>query len=157
MGISIATLCPYRVANGEFGILVASDGLSDPFPKGKGPENRNGLGLEFYAISSETFKDVAQSWLYDIVAQRTQLAVAQGNLAENLEDGGPFIAEPYHIGIPDEFRSQFVNENRRTGVLVGLPEKSLPGFIDGPLSKNTIGGCQDINRCGNGFRIRPKR
>jgi hypothetical protein len=124
------------VALRQSATLLASDGLSDPFPKGKGPEDKNGFGLELYAITPDKIEgDIGQSWLYNMVAQTSQLAAHRGDLEEVIAKGGPFTAELYHVAIPTKYRATYVNEEKRVGVIIGLEEASVPAEIEGRLSK----------------------
>src|SRR5687767_4405409 len=72
----------YRVARSADLVLIASDGLSDPYDPGFGPDDTNGLGLEVFAVTGD---DIARegvdavtrygaTWLHDLVFQCAHLA-----------------------------------------------------------------------------------
>ena len=78
----------YRVAQSGELVLIASDGLSDPYDSGEGPEDVNGLGLEMFAVTDD---DVARegehgvmrygaTWLHDLVFHCAHLAASHGQL-----------------------------------------------------------------------------
>ena len=115
-------------------VLVASDGLSDPFDAGEGPADQNGLGLECFAMSDEPIDEVAGSWLFDLVWQLSQFAADRRDLAALLADLGLMTTELYDVGIPVEYRTRFVNPEGRVGVLFGLVEPPIPAAVVGPLS-----------------------
>lgn len=60
----------FRVVRRDGAVLVASDGLSDPFDEGKGEPGINGFGLEFYAISSEYLVSVRAGSLRAVAVSR---------------------------------------------------------------------------------------
>src|SRR6267378_911613 len=72
----------FRVARRGPSVLVASDGLSDPFDEGTGADNLNGFGLEIFATSSDLIDRVPGSWVFDLVWQMSQLAAQRGDIAE---------------------------------------------------------------------------
>ena len=125
----------FRVVRSPRGILVASDGLSDPFDSGEGPEDVNGFGLECYALSADPIERVPGSWLFDLVWQMSQFAAQHGDLAALLDDLGVITTELYDVHIPEEHRSQLVNPEGRVGVICGVGEPPIPPGVDGPLSR----------------------
>lgn len=122
----------FRTARKDGMVLVASNGLSDPWDDGR---DENGFGLEFFAITSDPLDTVPGSWLWDIVWQMSQFAAKRGDLAELLDDMGLLSTELYDVGIPERHRSRFVNADGRVGVMLGMIEDPLPSSIDGPLSE----------------------
>jgi hypothetical protein len=124
----------YRVVRRGGETLLASDGLSDPFDPGEGPQDRNGHGLEVYAVSPERIEPVTPSWLFDLVWNAAQLAAGRGDLTSLLDELGPISTELYDVRIPDDHADRFVNEAGRVGALIGVEDPSLPSRVDGPLS-----------------------
>jgi len=125
----------FRVARRSDAVLVASDGLSDPFDDGEGPEDVNGLGLECFAVSDGPLEAVPGSWLFDVVWQMSQFAASRGDIGGLLADLGLMTTELYDVAIPDPHRARFVNPEGRVGVILGLTEEPLPAAVDGPLSR----------------------
>jgi hypothetical protein len=115
-------------------LLIASDGLADPFDEGEGPEDANGFGLEIFAVTSDPIAEAKNSWLFDMVWQMSQQAAANGQVAELLDELGVVSAELYDVGIPKKHARRFFNDANRVGVLLGLHAPPIPARIDGPLS-----------------------
>jgi hypothetical protein len=124
----------YRVARRDAAVLVASDGLTEPFDAGQGPTGVNGFGLECFAVSSDPIPDLAGSWLLDVVRQVSQLAAGLGDLADRLARGGLLTTEIHDVRIPSEDRHRFVTTEGRVGVMLGLTAPPIPSEIGGPLS-----------------------
>jgi hypothetical protein len=122
----------YRVARREGALLLASDGLADPFDDG--PPDVNGCELEFYAITSDPLERVAGSWLWDIVWQMSNFAAKHGGIRGLLDEMGTLSTELYDVHIPAEHASSFVNEHGRVGVLLGTGDANVPEVVHGPLS-----------------------
>jgi hypothetical protein len=124
----------YRVVRRGGEILVASDGLSDPYDEDEGPTDRNGLGLEVFAVTPERLDPVAPSWLFDLVWNGAQLAAGRGDLLTLLDELGPISTELYDVRVPDTHADRFLNDAGRVGALIGVEDASLPSQVDGPLS-----------------------
>lgn len=124
----------YRVARRPGAVLLASDGLSDPYDAGEGDPDVNGLGLEFYAVTTDELEELPSSWLWDLVWQMSNFAANHGGIRRALDQMGMLSTELYDVNIPDAHQAQFVNEEGRVGVLLALRDERIPGSIDGPLS-----------------------
>jgi len=122
----------FRTARQDGAVLVASDGLSDPWDDG---DEGNGFGLEFFAITSDPLESVAGSWLWDIVWQMSQFAAKHGGIGPLLDEVGHVSTELYAVGIPEDRQADFVNEAGRVGVLLGLTAEPIPPGVEGPLSE----------------------
>ncbi|MFO0636494.1 MAG: hypothetical protein U0168_27000 [Nannocystaceae bacterium] len=122
----------YRVARRDGAVLLASDGLADPFDDG--PSDVNGCGLEFYAITGDPLERVAGSWLWDVVWQMSNFAAGHGGIRKLLDELGTLSTELYDVGIPGEHASRFVNAHGRVGVLLGVEDALVPSVVAGPLS-----------------------
>ena len=131
----------YRVAQSGELVLIASDGLSDPYDPGEGPEDVNGLGLEMFAVTDD---DVARegehgvmrygaTWLHDLVFHCAHLAASHGQLGELIDELGSVSTEVYDVQIPSSHAARFVNSQGRVGVLLSPGFGSLPLRADGPL------------------------
>jgi hypothetical protein len=121
----------YRVARAGSEILIASDGLSDPFEDG----SRNGYGLEIFAVTDEPLEKPAPSWLFDAVWQMSQFCAQHGGVADLLDELKLITTELYGVKIPDEHAPRFINDAGRVAVLLGMePAGRLPFRIEGPLS-----------------------
>jgi hypothetical protein len=98
-------------------VLVASDGLSDPFAdpgSGEGP----GFGLELFAVTKDPAGPaVRDSWLLDLVHQASQEAAARGGLLALLGEAGLVLLELHDVRVPAAWR----DAEGKAGVLLGLP------------------------------------
>jgi hypothetical protein len=121
----------FRVARRWGRVLVASDGLSDPFDDG--PTDVSGFGLEVFAVTSDEIEKVAGSWLFDAVWQMSQFAAQHGGLGPLIDELRYVTTELYDVKIPEEHQARFVNEAGRVAVLLGLNQPPLPARIEGPL------------------------
>jgi hypothetical protein len=135
----------FRVARRESAVLVASDGLSDPFDAAGAPRV-NGFGLEIFAWSPDPLGEVAGSWLWDMVWQMSQFAARHEGIGELLDELGVLTTELYDVRIPAERADRLVNEAGRVGVLVAPAQAPLPARIDGPLSPIRLVGLTLLTR-----------
>jgi hypothetical protein len=123
----------FVTARQDLELLIASDGLSDPFPNPEAGDG-NGYGLEVFAVTVDPVAEPARSWLFDIVWQTSQNAAADGGLAGLLDQLGLVSIELYDVAIPPSHAERFVSVDGRVGALLGLAGPPPPARIDGPLS-----------------------
>ena len=114
-------------------VLLASDGLSDPYDDAE--LARNGLEHEFYATTADPLDQVPGSWLWDLVWQMSQFAAGHVGLAGLLDEMTLLSTELYDVGIPEAQRERFVNSDQRVAVMLGLHDSTPPSTVDGPLSR----------------------
>jgi len=122
----------FRVVRRPGEILLASDGLADPFYDRSAAGN--GFGHEFYAVTSDPLEKVPGTWLWDVVWQMSQFAAGRGGLAELFEELSLLSTELYNVAVPDSHQGRFVTGEDRVGVLLGLRDTTPPPVVDGPLS-----------------------
>lgn len=113
-------------------ILLASDGLSDPYEDGPS----TGFGLEFVIESPDLWlrTDIAHlqnSWATQILSQVAQTAADHGGIAHLLESHGVLSMEVWDVDIP----APFLGLEGQTGVMLGLPAPSLPHHFDTPVGE----------------------
>jgi hypothetical protein len=84
-------------------VIVASNGLSDPFDDGDEPPEPLGFRLELCAEAAGKFSDVARTWLFDLVFQISQNAADHGGFADLLERYGAMTMFLKVEGVPDEW------------------------------------------------------
>ncbi|CAL8469135.1 g8676 [Coccomyxa elongata] len=119
-----------RRPNGN--VILASDGLSDPFDDiTLGDGNVNGFGLEFYIETpgneiAETIHDVKKSWQFQLLYTVSQLAAGHGGIRAIMDDMKLLSteAEGVNEAIPEEHRKALVNAAGRVGALLGLQSGS---------------------------------
>lgn len=124
----------YRVARKGGVVLIGSDGLSDPYDAGHGSKGQNGIGLEVFAATDDVLGAVANTWLFDIVYQVSQVAAAHGELAPLLDKLGLLSLEVWDVAIPASHRARFFNEDDRVCILLSAGADPIPTRVAGPLS-----------------------
>ena len=126
----------YRTVRGPFGVLLASDGLSDPFDDSwADPPVQNGFAMEVYAVTGEEpDAKMMHALRFSMVAGFANLVAKNGHIHSLLEKMGTLTTELREVPIPDEHRSRFVNEHGRVCVLVGLDAPPVPRQVQGPVS-----------------------
>lgn len=131
----------YRVARRGPDVLIASDGLADPYDAEHGPQDENGLGLELFAITDDSIARAAEgvaqygaTWLHDLVFHCAQLAANHGGVGSLLDELGAISTELNDVKIPEAHRARYVNEHGRFGILLSPAPAPLPPHITGPLS-----------------------
>ncbi len=125
----------YRVARGPRGLLIASDGLADPFDEDHGPQDKSGCELELYAHTADPIEKASGSWLFDMVWQMSNFAANHGGIRALLDELGTLSTELYDVKIPEAAHEQWVNDAGRVGVLLGLDDDAVPATVNGPLSE----------------------
>lgn len=137
----------FRVVRRDEAVILASDGLSDPF-FGEPPEV-NGLGLELFIETTDiprgclgTDDDVAplaKSWAFAILAQVSDQIAGEGEgFAGTLDRYGVISIEIPGAGEEpalQQLPAGFVTGDGSIGVLIGAPAPDFPPVIqDMPLS-----------------------
>ena len=136
----------YRVARKGKVVLVASDGLSDPYEDEDDDEvtgDENGVGLELFAATDDPVdrpdvrdpvRSVGATWLHDLVFQTSQIAAQHGTLGPMLDELGLVTLELWNVKIPETHHERFFNSAGRTTVLLSAGAAPIPTRIAGPLS-----------------------
>jgi len=133
-----------RRPNGN--VIIASDGLSDPFDDiSLGEGNVNGFGLEFYIETpadevSETIHDIKQSWQFQLLYTVSQLAAGHGGIRSIMDDMTLLSTEAEGVNdtIPDEYKASHVNSAGRVGALLGLTELSSAADLSNGDSDSVV-------------------
>lgn len=112
-------------------VILASDGLSDPFDDMKEPNQ--GFSLECYLESDDpalrkSISELNQTWQFHLVYQVAQNFAHHGGIKELLEQYGVLSMEFASINVP----APFLTEDGRVGVLLGLESNKMPNAIAGP-------------------------
>jgi len=94
----------------------------------------NGFELEFYVETNRIPENVQNSWQFDLVYQMSQNAASSGQVRAMLDKYQYITTELYDIRVPQEF----LNQAGRTGVILGVPSKKVPEYMDLPISKAKI-------------------
>lgn len=133
----------YRVAHKGHAVLIASDGLSDPYDEDEGPADCNGIGLECFAVTDdpiarpeihEPVMRYGATWLHDLVFQTSQTAARHGDkIATMLDELEVISLELWDVKIPATHSARFFHEGR-VGVLLSRGAHPIPTQIAGALS-----------------------
>ncbi|SFJ79864.1 suppressor of fused domain protein [Thermoflavimicrobium dichotomicum] len=115
-------------------VILASDGLSDPFDDTQ--EANLGFGLEFFVESEDpglrtSIANLQQSWQFQLLYQMAQNAASHGGVKELLEQYGVLSMELYGIDVPEEF----INEKGSVGILIGVDAPNVPQMISTPFGE----------------------
>jgi hypothetical protein len=123
--------------NTENTVILASDGLSDPFDDEE--EANQGFQLECYIetedISLETdISEVSRTWVFQLLYQIAQNMAAHGGVKKLLDQYGVLSMEVYNVDVPD----QWVNEEGRVGLLLGIESPGIPSVIRLPFGETRL-------------------
>jgi len=116
-------------------VLIASDGLSDPWP---GEEAKGqGFGLELFMESrdkdlrSKSWEELKASWFFQTLYNVAQTAAHKQDFHQILAEDGLFSMELGLVNAP----AHLMNKDERVGVLVGVEPKSITPELRMPLAK----------------------
>lgn len=141
----------YRIVRRGDSVIIATDGLSDPFDSA--PELGNGFEMELFLETGDLAEgtrgavgDVSplmRSWAFDVVRTVASTVANAGGIRHQLETYRvlslelPGASQAPHL--TDQIPARFVTEDDCVGVLVGAP---IPDFAtrleDMPLSPVTL-------------------
>ncbi|MCS3848500.1 suppressor of fused domain protein [Xanthomonas campestris] len=109
-------------------IMVASNGLSDPFDDVEEPNN--GYRVEIIAETKEKLTGgIAGSWLFKLVYALSQQAAHSGQMADFIEGHGVITMELF---AQDCGLEEFQNAHGMVGVMIGVEHPELPKKIQFP-------------------------
>lgn len=130
----------FRVVRRPSSVIIATDGLADPFddvvPFG------NGFELELFVETPSLPADVTSgsgveafktSWAFALVENVARLVTEAGGIRHDLDDLGVISAElPGMADHPAmaEVPARFITEQGSIGVLIGVPAASVPATIE---------------------------
>lgn len=122
----------YRVARPEGGLIIASDGLSDPFGA---DDPRQGFGCEVYLETPDLvggdFSAIRASWAFAAVEQFAMNVAGWGGISEALAHHGVLSLE---LHLDPLTPKGFANAAGRCGFLVGL-KTPYPAKLSLPLGE----------------------
>lgn len=141
----------YRIVRRGDSVIIATDGLSDPFDGA--PELGNGFEMELFLETGDLAEgtrgevgDVTplmRSWALDVMRTVAGTVADAGGITHQLEDYGvlsvelPGASEAPHLS--DQIPTRFVTEDDCVGVLVGGPAPDFATRLeDMPLSPVTL-------------------
>ncbi|KAK9811661.1 hypothetical protein WJX72_007914 [[Myrmecia] bisecta] len=133
-----------RRPNGN--VIIASDGLSDPFDDiTLGDGNVNGFGLEFFIETPadelpDTVLDIKKAWQFQLLFTVSQLAAGHGGIRAIMDDMKLLSteAEGVNEAIPEAHHTTHVNAAGRVGALLGLKAGTSSIPEDGSTSGASV-------------------
>ncbi|UZE84899.1 suppressor of fused domain protein [Pseudomonas viciae] len=137
----------YRVVRRGATIILATEGLSDPFDDAEGMGN--GFEMELFMetadIPEHAYGPVGEvdpfkrSWAFELVEHVAKTVAEAGGITHQLEQHGalslelPGVSQSHHMG--DQLPKHFVTDDDAAGVLLGAPEPDFSTRLDDmPLS-----------------------
>lgn len=137
----------YRIVRRNDSIILATEGLSDPFDDPE--EMGNGFEMELFLETSDIPEhaygapgDVdpfTRSWVFEVIQTVAATVANAGGVTHQLDQYGvlslelPGVSLSHHIG--DQVPKHFVTEDDAVGVLLGAPEPDFNTRLeDMPLS-----------------------
>lgn len=141
----------YRVVRRGDSIILATDGLSDPFDDAEG--FGNGFEMELFAESADIpeahrgvpgdVSALSDSWLFELVEHVAQIVADAGGITGQLAQYGalsmelPGVSQSRAIGA--QLPAHFITEDDAIGVLLGAPKPDFNDYLeDMPLSPVTL-------------------
>jgi hypothetical protein len=137
----------YRVVRRDDSIILATEGMSDPFDNVEGLGN--GFEMELFIETSDIpehargavgdVDPLTRSWAFELLKHLAREVAYAGGLTERLAKYGSLSFEIPGFSksdyMCDQLPEQFVTEDDMTGMLLGAPEADFPTLIeDMPLS-----------------------
>ncbi|MEM9582753.1 MAG: hypothetical protein AAGA08_06530 [Pseudomonadota bacterium] len=127
----------FRIVRTPNSLIVASDGLSDPFDCFRGPADQNGYGQEVFievpGLQAATPDLVQNSWVFRAVAYVAQLIAHNGGIGDLLDQHGVMSLDVPATSAPRDWIVSGVAEP--AGALLDVPMPRGRNLIaDTPLS-----------------------
>jgi hypothetical protein len=138
----------YLIIRRDASVILATDGMSDPFedPEKKG----NGFEMELFLETNdieladhptdEDYGKVRGSWAFELLMETGKLVAGNGGIVPMLDKFGVISTEFPGVSqshaIKDQVPERFVTEDGSVGILIGEPAPDFDAVIaDTPLSK----------------------
>lgn len=137
----------YRVVRRGDSIILATEGLSDPFDDAEGMGN--GFEMELFIETADIpvhargpvgeVNPFQRSWAFELLEHVAKTVADAGGITHQLEQYGalslecPGVSQSHHM--KDQLPQHFITADDSTGVLLGAPEADFPTRLDDmPLS-----------------------
>ncbi|AHL35197.1 hypothetical protein CD58_21020 [Pseudomonas brassicacearum] len=141
----------YRVVRRGDTIILATEGLSDPFDDTEGMGN--GFEMELFIETADIPEHAygplgevdpfKRSWAFEVIENVAKTVADAGGITHQLEQHGtlslelPGVSQSHHMS--DQLPQLFVTDDDAAGVLLGAPEPDFPTQLDDmPLSPVTL-------------------
>jgi hypothetical protein len=138
----------YLIIRREASVILATDGMSDPFEDTE--KKGNGFEMELFLETNdikladhptdEDYAKVRDSWAFELLSETGKLVAGNGGLVPMLDKFGVISTEFPGVSqshaIKDQVPARFVTEDGSIGILIGQPAPDFDAVIpDTPLSK----------------------
>lgn len=137
----------YRVVRRGDTVIIATEGLSDPFDDAEGMGN--GFEMELFIETADIpehargsvgeVDPLKRSWAFELVEHVAKTVADAGGITHQLDQHGalsleiPGFSRSHHMS--DQLPKLFVTDDDSTGVLLGAPDPDFPARLDDmPLS-----------------------
>ncbi len=137
----------YRVIRRGTSVIMATEGLSDPFDDTEGMGN--GFEMELFVETADIpehargavgeVDPLKRSWVFELVENVAGTVAGAGGITSQLDLHGalsleiPGFSQSHHLS--DQLPAHFVTDDDAIGVLLGAPEPDFPTLLnDMPLS-----------------------
>jgi hypothetical protein len=119
----------YRVVRPAGSLVIASDGMSDPFV-GTDMTGQQGFGCEVYIeapeLAAADFQAIQASWAFALIETVAQNVAYVGGLSTDIERHGTLSME---LPLADRFPGEWLTASGTVGCLINLPVAGRPGRI----------------------------
>lgn len=123
----------YRVVRPAGSLIIASDGLSDPFV-GTDMADTQGFGCEVYIEAPEfagaDFHGLRHSWAFSLIENFAMNVANWGGISRQLEQNGVLSME---LPAQDQLPDAWLTPDGNAGFLIGVPAPNRPKRIDMPF------------------------
>lgn len=136
----------YKVVRRAHSIVIATDGLSDPFEDGR---KGNGFGMELFVETADILpahagrpgdiSRLSESWAFELVSHVAGTVARVGGISAQLDQYGvlsmelPGVSQSHAIG--KQVPARYVTADDSLGVLIGMPVEGFSAAVEGmPLS-----------------------
>jgi hypothetical protein len=120
----------YRVVRPPRSLIIASDGLSDPFV-GTNITDHQGFGCEVYIEAPEFagagFEALRASWAFALIEMLAQNVAHAGGLSQQLQRHGVLSME---LPLAERFPPDWLTPGGTVGCLINVPVAGRPARID---------------------------
>ena len=119
----------YRVIRTDDSLILASDGLSDPFPADAGQDDRHGFGMETFievkGLQDLRFDEINGHWMFRAIENMAMNVAQAGGFTAMLDQHGVLSIElPIDIG-PEGW----VKPNGNIGALIDVPMEGRANVV----------------------------
>lgn len=139
----------YRVVRRTSSIIIATDGMSDPFDGVVSTGDGNGFGMELFIETTDIpdafagrpgdVSQIPKCWAFELLRHIGQDIAEQGGIVDRLERLGALTMElpgfSQSAVLVEQLPTTFITQDDCIGILLGAPKPEFPDqIVDMPLS-----------------------